>query len=52
MKKPDIRPFIRQFYRGNGGYFVLAMIQTVLMTAAQLMISWLLQQVALARPSP
>ena len=45
MKKSDIRPFIRQFYRGNGGYFVLAMIQTVLMTAAQLMISWLLQQV-------
>ncbi len=45
MKKPDIRPFTRQFYRGNGGYFVLAMIQTVLATAAQLMISWLLQQV-------
>lgn len=45
MKKPDIRPFTRQFYRGNGGYFALAMVQTVLGTAAQLMISWLLQQI-------
>lgn len=45
MKKPDIRPFTRQFYRGNGGYFVLAMVQTVMGTTAQLMISWLLQQI-------
>ncbi|MBR3704822.1 MAG: ABC transporter ATP-binding protein [Oscillospiraceae bacterium] len=45
MKKPDIRPFTRQFYRGNVGYFALMMVQTVLGTAAQLMISWLLQQI-------
>ena len=45
MKKIDIRPFTRQFYRGNGGYFALAMVQTLLATAAQLMISWLLQQI-------
>ena len=45
MKKTDIRQFTKQFYRGNGGYFVLAMVQTVLATAAQLMISWLLQQI-------
>lgn len=45
MNKIDIRPFTRQFYRGNGGYFALAMAQTVLGTAAQLMISWLLQQI-------
>lgn len=45
MNKVDIRPFTRQFYRGNGGYFALAMVQTVLGTVAQLMISWLLQQI-------
>lgn len=45
MNKVDIRQFTKQFYRGNGGYFVLAMVQTVLGTAAQLMISWLLQQI-------
>ena len=45
MKKTDIRAYTKQLYKGNGVYFVLAMIQTVLMTAAQLMISWLLKQV-------
>ena len=45
MRKSNIRQFTKQFYRGNGGYFVLAMVQTVLATAAQLMISWLLQQI-------
>ena len=41
----NIRPFVRQFYRGNGLLFVLAMMQTLLITAGQLMISWLLQQI-------
>ena len=41
----NIRPFVRQFYRGNGFLFLLAMMQTLLMTAGQLMISWLLQQI-------
>ena len=43
--KVDIRPFTRQFYKGNGFLFVLAMAQTLMMTAGQLMISRLLQQV-------
>lgn len=45
MNKPDIRAYTKQFYRGNGVYFVLAMVQTALMVASQLLISWLLQQV-------
>lgn len=45
MKKIDIREYTKQFYKGNGIYFVLAMVQTVLMTVAQLMISWFLKQV-------
>lgn len=45
MNKVDIRPFTKQFFKGNTVYFVLAMVQTVVMTAAQLMLSWLLQQV-------
>ena len=40
-----IAPYMRQFYRGNGLLFVLAMVQTVLLTGANLMISWLIQQI-------
>ena len=40
-----IQPFMRQFYRGNGFRFALAMVQTVLLTGANLMISWLIQQI-------
>lgn len=36
---------MRQFYRRNGWRFVLAVAQTVLLTAANLMISWLIQQI-------
>ncbi|MBR3705274.1 MAG: ABC transporter ATP-binding protein [Oscillospiraceae bacterium] len=45
MNKVNIRPFTKQFYKGNCLSFVLAMLQTLLMTASQLMLSWLLQQV-------
>lgn len=45
MNKVNIRPFTRQFYKGNGFCFVLAMLQTLVITAAQLMLSWLLQQI-------
>ena len=48
MKKQshsDIRPFTRQFYRGNGVRFALAMVQTVFLTRANLMVSWLIQQI-------
>lgn len=45
MKKTDIRPFTRQFYRGNIGLLILRLFAVLLVTAAQLMISWILQQV-------
>lgn len=48
MKKQshsDIRPFTRQFYRGNGWRLALAILQTLLLTGANLMISWLIQQI-------
>lgn len=46
MKRNKVlRPYMRQFYRGNGFRFVLAMVQTVLLTGANLMISWLIQQI-------
>ncbi len=44
-KKSKIKPYTRQFYRGNGIYFALAVFETVLTTAVNLLISWLLQQV-------
>lgn len=47
MKKTnaDIRPYTKQFFKGNGFCFALALVQTVLMTAINLVISWLLQQI-------
>ena len=44
-RKEKLRPYVRQFYRGNGWRFVLAVTQTVLLTATNLMISWLIQQI-------
>ena len=44
-KKTDIRPYIRQFYRKNGIYFFLAIIQIVLLTTSNLLVSWLIQQI-------
>ena len=44
-KTSDIRPFIRQFYRGNGWRFALAMLHTLFSTAAAMMISWLIQPI-------
>lgn len=45
MTNQDIRPYTRQFYRKNGFCFALALVQIVLMTAANLLISWLIQQI-------
>lgn len=47
MKKTnaDIRPYTKQFFKGNGFCFALALVQTVLMTAINLIISWLIQQI-------
>ena len=44
-RKEKLRPYVRQFYRRNGWRFVLAVAQTVLLTAANLMISWLIQHI-------
>ena len=44
-KKEKLRPYMRQFYRGNGWRFTLAMVQTLLLTGANIMISWLIQQI-------
>ena len=43
--KANIRCFTRQFYRGNGIYFALALVQTFVLTAASLLVSWLVQQI-------
>lgn len=43
--KADIRPYTRQFYEGNRFCFALALVQTVLITGANLIISWLIQQI-------
>ena len=46
MKKRETRrPFVRQFYRKNKLNFVLAFAATVVMAFANLVISWLLQQI-------
>lgn len=47
MKKnrSNIKPFTRQFYKGNGIYFALAMIHTVVLTLVALLVSWLAQQI-------
>lgn len=44
-KKIDIRPFTRQFYKNNKWCMVLVITKTILFTTANLMISWLLQQI-------
>ena len=44
-KEARLQPFIRQFYRGNGWRFALAMMFTLCSTAAAMMISWLIQQI-------
>lgn len=44
-KKTDIRPYTRQFYHKNGWCFALALLKTVVLTGANLLISWLLQQI-------
>lgn len=46
MKKKAYRnSFIKQFYKGNIGRLLLGVLYTVLIAAANLVISWLLQQI-------
>ncbi len=44
-EKINIRPYTRQFYRGNGWRFALGVGQTILNAGCNLMIAWLIQQV-------
>ena len=43
--KTDIAPYIRQFYKGNIGFFLLVLLKTLFMTASAMLTSWLLQQI-------
>lgn len=42
--KTEIRPYTKQFYRGNLGCFVLALCETLLSVVGALLVSWLIQQ--------
>ncbi|MBR6527930.1 MAG: ABC transporter ATP-binding protein, partial [Lachnospiraceae bacterium] len=42
-KKQRSKPYLQQFYRGNGWRFALALMVTLVMTASTMMVSWLLQ---------
>ena len=43
MDKKLLKPYMRQFYKGNGWRFALALTVTLVMTAATMMVSWLIQ---------
>ena len=43
-KKTDIRPYTKQFYKGNAVCFVFALLETVLVSIGALLSSWLMQQ--------
>lgn len=38
-----LKPYMRQFYKGNGWRFALALAVTLVLTAATMMVSWLIQ---------
>ena len=38
------RSFTRQFYKGNTSAFALAVLETIILVGANLMISWLMQK--------
>ncbi len=40
----DIRPYTRQFYKGNVLCFLFALCETLLMSIGALLVSWLMQQ--------
>jgi len=43
-KKMDIRPYTKQFYKGNVIYFIFALCETLLGAIGALLVSWLIQQ--------
>lgn len=44
MNKMDIRPYTRQFYKNNKWRMALMLVQTVMITVLNLLISWLIKQ--------
>lgn len=44
-EKINIRPFVKQFYSGNGMCFLMAILETVLSAVGALLISWYLQKI-------
>ena len=42
--KLDIRPYTKQFYKGNVVYFIFALFTTLLGAIGALLVSWLIQQ--------
>lgn len=42
-KQQALKPYLQQFYRGNGWRFALAITATLVLTASNMMISWLIQ---------
>ena len=42
-EKQLLKPYMRQFYKGNGWRFALALAVTLVLTAATMMVSWLIQ---------
>lgn len=43
-EKVNIRPYVKQFYKGNAGYFLLAICEVLFTTICSLAVAWLLQQ--------
>ena len=43
-KKLDIRPYTKQFYKGNIIYFIFALCEILLVSIGALLVSWLMQQ--------
>ena len=43
-RKKDIRPYTKQFYKGNVVYFIIALCETLLSAIGALLVSWLIQQ--------
>jgi len=43
-RKLDIRPYTKQFYKGNVVYFIIALCETLLSAIGALLVSWLIQQ--------
>ena len=42
-KKTILKPYMRQFYKGNGWRFALALAVTLVLTASTMLTSWLIQ---------